>query len=61
VVSRPVRDVAGGFALVQLVTIGVYFPFFWWTMHFLLAGRVSWRRMLPSAIVTSAFLAGLGV
>ena len=36
-------------------------PFFWWTMHFLLAGRVPWRRLLPSAILTGVFFAGLGV
>jgi membrane protein len=30
-------------------------------MHFLLAGRVSWRRLLPSAIATRVLFAGLGV
>ena len=30
-------------------------------MHFLLAGRVPWRRLLPSAIFTGAFYAGLGI
>ena len=30
-------------------------------MHFLLAGRVPWRRLLPSAIITGAFFGGLGV
>jgi len=27
----------------------------WWTMHFLLAGRVGWRRLFPSAIATGVF------
>jgi hypothetical protein len=27
-------------------------PFFWWTMHVLLAGRVAWRTLLPSAVIT---------
>ena len=36
-------------------------PFFWWTMHVLLAGRVPWRQLLPSAIVTGVFFGGLGV
>jgi hypothetical protein len=37
------------------------YPGFWWTMHFLLAGRVPWRKLLLSAIATGACFAGLGV
>jgi membrane protein len=44
-----------------LVTVAVLTPFVWWTMHFLLAGRVPWRRLLPSAIITGVFFGGLGV
>jgi len=33
--------------------------FFWWTMHFLLAGRVSWRLLLRPAILTALFWIGL--
>jgi membrane protein len=29
--------------------------------HFLLAGRVAWRRLLPSAVATGVCFAGLGV
>jgi membrane protein len=36
-------------------------PFFWWTMDFLLAGRVPWRKLLPSAVLTGIFYGGLGV
>jgi membrane protein len=61
VAGRPVRDAGGGVVLAELVTLAVMTPFFWWSMHFLLAGRVSWRRLLPSAIATGAFFAGLGV
>jgi membrane protein len=39
-----VRD-AASFALVAL--------FFWWTMHFLLAGRVPWPRLVRTAFVTA--------
>jgi membrane protein len=60
-VGRPVRDTSGGTGLVELVTFAIWAPFFWWTMHFLLAGRVPWRRLLPSAILTGAFYVGLGV
>jgi membrane protein len=61
VAGRPVRDAWAGVGLVELVTFAIWAPFFWWTMHFLLAGRVPWRRLLPSAIFTGAFYAGLGV
>ena len=59
--ERPVSAVPGGDWLAPLVTVGITTPFFWWTMHFLLAGRVSWRTLLPSAIVTGVLRAGLGV
>jgi Virulence factor BrkB len=59
--ARPVRNLSGGVGLAQLVTFAILTPSFWWTMHFLLAGRVSWRRLLPSAIATGLFFAGLGV
>jgi len=61
VVGRPVRSVSGGVGLAQLATFAILTPFFWWTMHFLLAGRVSWRRLVPSAIATGILFAGLGV
>jgi membrane protein len=61
VAGRPVRDVPGGAGLVELVTFAIWTPFFWWTMHFLLAGRVPWRRLLPSALLTGVFFAGLGI
>lgn len=60
-VGRPVRELTGGVGLAQVVTFAILTPFFWWTMHFLLAGRVSWRRLLPSAIATGICFAGLGV
>jgi len=59
--GRPVRDAPGGVWLVELVTIAVMTPFFWWTMHFLLAGRIPWRTLLPSAVFTGVFFGGLGI
>ena len=59
--ERPVSTVAGGGWLAPLVTVGIVTPFFWWTMHFLLAGRVAWRTLLPSAIITGVFYGGLDV
>jgi membrane protein len=32
---------------------------FWWTMHFLLAGRVSWRLLLGPAVLTPLLWIGL--
>jgi membrane protein len=61
IVGRPVRDAPGGIVLAALVTFAVMTLFFWWTMHFLLAGRVPWRKLLFSAIATGAFYVGLGV
>ena len=58
--ERPVSGAAGGW-LAPLVTVAIMTPFFWWTMHFLLAGRVPWRKLLPSAIATGVCFAGLGV
>jgi membrane protein len=58
--ERPVSAAVGGGWLGPLVTIGLMTPFFWWTMHFLLAGRVRWRTLLPAAIITGVFYGGLG-
>jgi sarcosine oxidase subunit beta len=33
--------------------------FWWFTMWFLLAGRVSWRRLFPCAVATGAFFVGM--
>lgn len=36
-----------------VLTFAVVALFFAWTMHFLLAGQVSWRRVIPPALVTA--------
>jgi membrane protein len=59
--GRPVSSVAAGGWLAPLVTVAIMTPFFWWTMHFLLAGRVPRRMLLPSAVITGIFYGGLGV
>ncbi len=61
VAERPMSSAAGGGWLAPLVTIAIMTPLVWWTMHFLLAGRVPWRRLLPSAIITGVFFGGLGI
>ncbi|MDQ2813697.1 MAG: ribonuclease BN [Actinomycetota bacterium] len=39
------------------VVLGI--AFFWWGLHFLVAGRVSYLAAMPGAVVTVACLAGL--
>jgi membrane protein len=60
-VGRPARDAAQGVGLVEVVTFAIFVPFFWWSMHFLLQGRLGWEKLLPSAAATGFCLAGLGV
>ena len=57
-VSGPERRAAG--PVVQAVlTFVVVAIFFAWTMHFLLAGRVSWRRVIRPSLVTAVLWLGL--
>ena len=61
VLSREVRhsplrpEVSGLVDLVGLIL------FFWWSIHFLLAGRESWRSVFRAALTTAVFWIGLGV
>ena len=52
--DRWAGPVVRGLLSFVLVTV-----FFWWTMHFLLAGRVPWRRLVPPTFATSLFWLGL--
>ncbi len=58
VIGKAVRVVAG-VAAQELVTYAGVTAFFWWTMHFLLAGRVSWRLLIRPAILTALLWIGL--
>ena len=58
--GRPARNATGGRGLVDVVTFAIFTPFFWWSMQFLLAGRVRWRQLLPAALATGLLLAALG-
>jgi membrane protein len=51
--DRPVLS-----AVVGLVGLTL---FFWWTMHFLLAGRESWGGLFRPALTTAVFWMGLAV
>ena len=60
-IARPARHFGGGIGLVAVISFLILTPFFWWTIHFLLAGRIEWRTLLPSAIVTGILFAGFGI
>jgi membrane protein len=60
-ISKPVEHAPGGSVLAGLADFASLALFFWWTMHFLLAGRESWRRLRPAAIATALFWIGFGV
>jgi membrane protein len=42
-----------------IVNIPAFIGFWWFTMWFLLAGRISWRRLVPCAVATGAFWLGM--
>jgi membrane protein len=51
-INGPVNSAVGPVGEVLVRSIAETF-FFWWTMHFLLAGRVPWRVLLRPATVTT--------
>jgi membrane protein len=52
IVSKPVRT-TGGPMVELLVRFVAALIFFWWTMHFVLAGRAPWRALIRPALVTA--------
>jgi membrane protein len=45
--------------LLLLIALAGAFLFWWWTPHLLLAGRIGWRALLPSAVTTGGVLVAL--
>ena len=58
VISDYVHALVGPVGQGLVTYVGVA-AFFWWTMCFLLAGRVAWRRLLRPAAVTALLWLGL--
>jgi membrane protein len=56
----PVRR-AAGVVLRDVVSFVLLTLFFGWTMHFLLAGRVPWRRLVRPAVLSALFWLGLAL
>lgn len=42
-----------------IINVPAFMAFWWFTMWFLLAGRVAWRRLVPCAVATGAFWIGM--
>ena len=59
--ERPLSSAGAWSWLAPLFTVAIMTPFSWWTMHFLLAGRVAWHTLLRSAVITGVLYGGLGV
>jgi membrane protein len=59
--SGPWLRRSGGPVLLGLAGFIVLTSFWWFTMWFLLAGRVPWRALLPSAIATSVCWIGMEI
>ena len=50
---------AGGPVLLAVIGLVVLTGFWWFTMWFLLAGRVPWRALFSSAVATAVFWVGM--
>jgi membrane protein len=50
---------AGGPVLLAVIGLVVFAGFWWFTIWFLLAGRISWRHLLPAAVATAVFWVGM--
>jgi membrane protein len=60
-VGQGLSHIPDGVFLIEIVTFAGVTAFVWWTMHFLLGGRVPWRTLWPSALATGIFTAALSV
>lgn len=56
-----VRPVAGGQALIFLLTFVTTVLFWWWSAFMLLYCQVSLRRLFPTGVATGACITGLGI
>ncbi|HYA68709.1 MAG TPA: YhjD/YihY/BrkB family envelope integrity protein [Acidimicrobiales bacterium] len=60
-VAKALRDGPAGPAVIGLVEFVGFTLFFWWSIHFLLGGRETWRHTRPAAVATAFCWVGLGV
>ena len=59
-IAKPVHTALGPIveAVLHFVVVAAFFA---WTMHFLLAGRVSWRLVIEPALITALLWTGLAL
>jgi membrane protein len=60
-IGKSLRDGPAGPVVIGVVEVAGFFLFFWWSIHFLLGGRESWRDVRPAAVATAVFWVGMGV
>ena len=60
VVNGPVKHDAGR-GVLDLAGLLATTLFFWWTLHYLLAGRVAWRRLFRPALTSGVLWTGFGL
>ena len=60
VINAPVRNATDPVVL-DLVSLVTTTLFFWWTLHFLLSGRVPWRRLFRPAVASGVLWVGFGL
>src|SRR4051812_24469824 len=57
--SGPIKH-DGGSAALDLLGLVASTLFFWWTLHYLLSGRVAWRRLVRPALTSGVLWLGFG-
>ncbi|MBO0730994.1 MAG: YihY/virulence factor BrkB family protein [Acidimicrobiaceae bacterium] len=60
-IGKTLRDGPAGPLVLAVVEGAGFALFFWWSIHFLLGGRESWRRVFPAAVSTAILWIGLGL
>ena len=59
--AGPLVHDAGGPVLLAILGLAVLTGFWWFTVWFLLAGRMSWRELFPAALATAVCWLGMEV
>ena len=60
-IGKTLRSGPGGPVVIGFAEFISFTLLFWWSIHFLLAGRESWRRLRPAAIISALLWVALGV